>query len=213
MRLVHKIVLATLNLDKFQEFKELFAAYPDVELVPAGELIRNPGGLKFVETHQTYLENAAAKARLCNTASHYPALGDDSGLEVLVLDGKPGVRSHRYATPRAGVSQDQANIDLLLKEVSGKSPGKPIQARFVSTLAIVMEGIMLHTTGTLDGTIVDRPRGTLGFGYDSIFVPTDSDKTLAEMTAAEKNRISHRAKALHELMALVKNNGIVFAKP
>ena len=80
MRLVHKIVLATLNADKLQEFKELFASYPKVELVMASDLIRNPAGLSLVEKFDTYLENAAAKARLCQSASHYPSLGDDSGL-------------------------------------------------------------------------------------------------------------------------------------
>ena len=214
MRLAHTIVLATLNLDKFDEFKELFAAYPTLVLEPAAKQVRNSEGLKFVEKHDSYLENAVAKARLCNHASHYPALADDSGIEVEALGGKPGVHSHRYASPKAGMSQDQANTELLLKEIqaAGKSvEGTP--ARFVATLALVVEGILLHATGILEGTLTNRPRGTQGFGYDPIFIPKGSDKTFAEMTSPEKNKISHRAKALKNLMNQIEANGIVLAKP
>lgn len=210
MRLSNKILLATLNRDKFEEFRTLYSAYPDIELVMADQLLRNPQKLGLVETHDTYLENALAKARLANQGSHYPSLADDSGLEVDALGGKPGVRSHRYASFQAGLSQDQANIQKLMTELAGK-PTRA--ARFVCTLVLLIEGIMIHATGVLEGTITDTPRGTNGFGYDPVFVPKGSSRTFAEMTDAEKNMISHRAKALHELMAKVKNHGIVVAKP
>ena len=122
---------------------------------------------------------------------------------------KPGVRSHRYATPKAGISQDEANTQLLLTELGSKSRN----ARFVCTLALLVEGIMIHATGTLEGTIIDKPRGDEGFGYDPIFVPKGSNKTLAEMSLEEKNGISHRTLAVRELMTQVKNHGVVFAKP
>lgn len=210
MRLSHKIVLATTNRQKFEEFVHLFEAYPDVELVRADEVLRNAPKLAMVETHSTYLDNAVAKARLANHGAHYPALADDSGLEVMGLEGKPGVRSHRYAPPRAGLSQDEANVELLLKELHGRTQR---QARFVSTLALCIEGLLIHGTGVLEGTILEKPRGTHGFGYDPIFQPQGSTQSLAEMTTTEKNSISHRAKALHELMSQVKAHGIVFAKP
>lgn len=220
MRHSNKIVLASMNPDKFKEFSALLSAYPEVELVPAEGLIRNPEKLAFVETHDTYLENAIAKARLANTGSHYPSLADDSGLEAEGLDGKPGVRSHRFAKIQVGVgpgavsriSQDKANMDLLLQELKAR-PGASRNARFVASLALMIEGILVHSTGVLEGTIIDQPRGTHGFGYDPIFVPKGSQKTLAEMTEQEKNAISHRAKALHDLMAQVKARGIVFARP
>src|SRR4051812_7049512 len=117
MRLSNRILLATLNRDKFEEFRTLFSAYPDIELVTAESILRNPERLAYVERYDTYLENSMAKARLANQGSHFPTLADDSGLEVEGLDWKPGVRSHRYATPKAGVSQDQANIDRLLSEL------------------------------------------------------------------------------------------------
>jgi XTP/dITP diphosphohydrolase len=209
MRLSNKVLLATQNRDKYDEFHALFGPYPEIELVMAKEILRNVEGLRLVENHATYLENAMAKARMVNLAAHYPALGDDSGLEVMALEGKLGVRSHRYARPQAGMSQDQANNELLLKELAGK----PRDARFVCTLSLVIEGISLSATGTLEGSIIESPRGTNGFGYDPLFVPKGQNKTLAEMLSSEKNQISHRAKALHELMTTVKNHGLVFAKP
>src|SRR5688572_13010573 len=110
MRLSNRIVFASQNREKFEEFQMLLSAYPGLVLVPAEELIRNPGGLKFAEKYETYFDNASAKARLANQASHYPSLADDSGLEVDALKGRPGVRSHRYSTPKAGQSQEEANI-------------------------------------------------------------------------------------------------------
>jgi XTP/dITP diphosphohydrolase len=210
MRLANKIVLATLNMNKFDEFRSILKAYPEIELVPAEQVIRNARNLAFVEHYDTYTENAIAKARLANQGAHYPCLADDSGLEVLALEGKPGARSHRYATPKAGVSQDQANVDLLLSELSRANTR---EARFVCQLALLVEGIMVQATGVLEGTITEKPRGTLGFGYDPVFIPKGSSKTLAEMTSEEKNAISHRALAVHELMKQVKSHGIVFAKP
>ena len=86
-------------------------------------------------------------------------------------------------------------------------------ARFVTSLAMCMEGILVHVSGELAGKIADEPRGDQGFGYDSVFIPEGSTKTLGEMTEAEKNSLSHRAKAVHELMRQVRLRGIVLAKP
>lgn len=210
MRLANKVVLASTNRQKFDEFQCIMAAYPEIELVPASELIRNPDGLAKVEFHNTYLENAIAKARLANQSCHYPSLSDDSGLEVDFLDGKPGVRSHRFAPPQARVSQEQANIQLLLSQMKS-APTR--SAKFVCTLVLTIEGILLHSTGILQGTISESPRGNFGFGYDPIFIPDGGTRTLAEMSEADKNAISHRGKALQSLMAQAKAHGIVFAKP
>jgi len=217
MRLSNRIILASTNSEKFREFSALLQAYPDIELVPAEGIVRNAEKLAFVENHATYLENAIAKARLANQGTHHPALADDTGLEVQALEGRPGVRSHRYAKATTGallprISQDQANRELLLTELKGK-PETQRTARFVTVVALLIEGILVHATGILDGTIAEAPRGEQGFGYDSIFIPKGSQKTLAEMTEADKNAVSHRAQAIHELMAQVKARGIVFAKP
>jgi XTP/dITP diphosphohydrolase len=209
MRLSNRIVVATQNRDKIDEFRSLFAPWPEIELIPASEVLRNAERIGFAERFDTYLDNAVAKARLANMGSHYPCLADDSGLEVEGLGGKPGVRSHRFASPKPGLTQDQANNELLLKELAGKSR----EARFVCTLALVIEGIMITASGALEGQIMEKAAGTQGFGYDPLFVPKGSSKTLAEMTAIEKNAISHRAKAVQELMNQVRAHGIVFAKP
>ncbi len=212
MRLSNKILLASTNREKFEEFRDLLAPFVGLELIPAEKFIRNAANLAFAERHETYLENAVAKARLANTACHYPCLADDSGLEVEQLKGRPGVRSHRFATPKAGMSQDEANTELLLTELRNTTQAER-KARFVCTLALLVEGIMITAEGHLEGTIADRPRGTEGFGYDPVFIPDGSGKTLAEMSASEKNSISHRAKALHQLMAKLESHGITLAKP
>jgi XTP/dITP diphosphohydrolase len=221
MRVAHQIVFASTNHHKLQEFNSLLALYPDhpeARFVSAETLLRNPEKLGFAEVYPTYLENAAAKARLCNQASHYPALADDSGLEVFALDGRPGVRSARYAKLPPGVlqsplNQDRANVEQVLRDLAASSHPGERKARFVCTLALVMEGLMLHASAALEGTLLETPRGTHGFGYDPIFVPEGSDRTLAEMTTEEKNALSHRRKALDQLMLQIRARGIVFAKP
>lgn len=130
MRLSEKIVLASSNREKLEEFRSIFEAYPEVEIVPAHEILRNVEKLQFAERYDTYLENALAKGRLGNQGSHYPTLADDSGLECDALDGKPGVRSHRYASPKARKTQDEANRELLLKEMQSATNRA---ARFVCT--------------------------------------------------------------------------------
>ena len=128
MRVVNQIVLASLNPHKFLEFKALLASYPPLELLSVEGLIRNAASIDKVEVHDNYVANALAKARLANQGCHYPALADDSGLEVLALQGRPGVRTRRYATAKPGQSQDAANIEKLLDELKGK-PESERQAR------------------------------------------------------------------------------------
>ncbi len=210
MRIAHKIILASTNRHKLEEFQALLSGHPEIDLTSPEAIIRNPEQLSAVETFDNYRENALAKARLCNQGAHYPCLADDSGIEVLALEGKPGVRSHRYATPKKGLSQDQANVEQLLKEMVGKSDRT---ARFVCHLVLLIEGIAIHSIGVQEGTLASAPRGKNGFGYDPIFIPKGSDRTLAEMSAAEKNAVSHRYLALQNLLSQIKSHGIVFAKP
>jgi XTP/dITP diphosphohydrolase len=212
MRVCNQIVLASMNPHKFLEFRSLLTQHPEFEFLSIEGLIRNSDKLDLVETHDNYLENATAKARLANRGCHYPCLGDDSGLEVEALGGRPGVKTRRYATPKAGQSQDQANIEKLLSELQGKSASER-QARFVATLSLVIEGVSISATGILEGTIAESPRGTHGFGYDPIFIPKGSQLTLAEMSTHEKNSISHRGRALSELLMIAKAKGIQFSKP
>lgn len=215
MRFSNKIVLASTNGDKLKEFKEIWKIVPEVEITSPELVIRNVDKLALVEVHATYLENAIAKSRIANQGSHYPCLADDSGLEVDALDGKPGVHSFRYAkTPHAlsKIEQYRANLELLLSELSQK-PQAPKTGRFICALALTMEGVSIHATGTLEGTIIETPKGQNGFGYDPVFVPKGYSKTLAEMTENEKNKISHRAEAVRALLSKIKEHGFIFVKP
>jgi XTP/dITP diphosphohydrolase len=199
MRTVNQIVLASTNDHKYLELKALLARTPGIELISPVGLLRNADKIGIVETHSTYLENAAAKARLVNQGCHYPALADDSGLEVLFLEGQPGVRSAR-----------DWNVDKVLAALKGQGNR---EARFVTTLALVIEGTLLHATGVLEGVLTESPRGANGFGYDPIFVPKGETRTLAEMTETEKNAISHRARALEGLFRECQVHGIQWVKP
>ncbi len=211
MRLSNKILLASLNRGKFNEFQALFAQrIPEVELLPAELFIRNAERLALAEKGETYFENAASKARLANLAAHYPALADDSGIEVLALEGRPGVRSHRYAAPQPHLSQDQANVEKMLQEMQGK-PQR--EARYVCELALIIEGILIHATGTLEGVLATEPRGKGGFGYDPIFIPRGKTQSFAELPAETKNSISHRALAVEDLLNQIRSRGITFARP
>lgn len=205
MRSTKKIVLASTNKHKLKEFRHLFAAYPDLEIVSPAGLLRNPEKIGVVEVHNTYLENASAKARLVGQGTNYPALADDTGLEVEALNGRPGIKSARFA---AGTGKD--NVTLLLSELENVSNRN---AQFVCVLAFYMEGLLLHAEGRMEGTIIEAPRGEGGFGYDAVFLPKNAQRTLAEMNMAEKNSISHRAHAVHELMLFIRSKGISIARP
>lgn len=212
MRTADKIVLASNNVGKFREFEALLKPFTSAHLVPVEGLLRNSEKLGLVETHHTYLENAIAKARLVNQGCHYPALSDDTGIEIEALSGKPGVTSHRYAKmPGASKqAQSQANRELVLTELKGK-PSR--RARFVTVVALLIEGILIHAEGMLEGQIAETPKGDHGFGYDSIFIPEGATKTLAEMTEYEKNALSHRARAVEALFQRIRERRIVLAKP
>jgi len=212
MRVANTIVLASTNRHKFEEFETLFKKYPELTIAPVQDYIRNSAKLGLLETSDQYLENAKAKARACNHGCHYPSLADDSGLEVMAMEGRPGVRSHRYAIAKTGQTQDQANILKLLEELKNV-PAEQRNARFVCHLALVMEGTIFHSVGTLEGTIATQPSGVEGFGYDPVFIPKGSNKTLAEMSPTEKNKISHRSIAVAQLMQTLSTEEIVIARP
>ena len=210
MRTSHTLVLASTNRHKFEEMTLLFKPYPEVTLVPVNEFIRNPEKIGSVETSDHYTENAIAKARLANHGCHLPCLADDSGIEVEALAGKPGARSHRYGIPKKGETQDQANIEKLLAALKGS---KNRNARFICHLALVLEGTLVQSVGILEGTIAESISGSAGFGYDPIFIPKDYTQTLAEIGIDQKNKISHRARAVALLMEEIKKKDIILAKP
>ena len=145
------------------------------------------------ETADTLEGNAMQKARYVKEKFGYDCFADDTGLEVVALNGAPGVYSARYAGPG---HDSEANMQKLLKELEGKTNR---QARFRTVIALLLEGEEHTFEGIVPGTILTERRGTAGFGYDPVFVPEGFKETFAEMGNEEKNRISHRARAVQKL--------------
>lgn len=184
-------VLATVNPDKAQEMRAVLDGL-DVQLVA------RPEGAPEVEESEDTLEgNALLKARALVEATGCAAIADDTGLFVDALDGRPGVRSARYAGEAASYED---NVQRLLDELDGVDENKRgAQFRTVIVVAYPDRGPRV-VEGTLDGSITSGPRGGQGFGYDPVFAPTGAGgRTLAEMTSDEKNAISHRGNALRAL--------------
>jgi XTP/dITP diphosphohydrolase len=148
------------------------------------------------ETGSTYLENAMLKARAVAAFTDGPALADDSGIEVDALGGAPGPRSARYAGKDAS---EERNLRALIGAVAGvPSGGRTARYRCVAAVAFP-DGRDVWTEGVCEGTLITKPRGSGGFGYDPIFVPAGWDSTMAELSAEEKDRISHRGRAFRAL--------------
>ena len=190
-----RLVLATSNPDKAREIVEMLGGSGlAVELVP------RPAGVPDVdEVGETLEDNARIKAQTLVDATGLPALADDTGLEVVALDGAPGVRSARFAGEHADAVDNTQKLLTLLDGVADDRR----TARF-ATVALVRwpDGREVAALGTVEGTIVREPRGTSGFGYDPVFQPAGGGgRTFAEMTAAEKHAISHRGRALRTLAA------------
>ena len=190
-----QVVVATSNPGKLAELDRILAGL-DVELRPMGDFdLPSP-----VEDGDTFEANALIKARAASEATGLAALADDSGLEVDALDGAPGVRSARYADDVEGFgSGDDANNRRLVHELRGV-PEEQRTARFVCVAALVVPGRDAATErGTMEGRIVDEPRGAGGFGYDPHFVSVGETRSNAELTADEKDARSHRGAAFRAL--------------
>lgn len=184
-----KIILATRNRGKIEEMRTLLAGLP-VEVISLRE---RPDLPAVEEDGDSFAGNALKKAVAAARAGGELALADDSGLEVEALGGLPGVRSARFAGPGAG---DRANNMLLLQKLEGVPPERR-GARFRCAVAVARpEGETHLIEETCAGRIAEAPRGQNGFGYDPLFVYEPAGLTFAEMEPAEKNRVSHRGKAL-----------------
>ncbi|MFQ5655608.1 MAG: RdgB/HAM1 family non-canonical purine NTP pyrophosphatase, partial [Planctomycetota bacterium] len=187
------ILLASNNSHKRAEILRLLGLREGTLLSP-GEVANDPP--TPAEDGQSYLENAVIKARAFSLWARLTALADDTGLEVSALGGRPGLRTARYAGPDAG---DRANLDRLLEELAEVREDRR-QARFVCVLALCRgEETLFEARGVCPGRITTAPRGGGGFGYDPIFVPEGETRTFAEMAESEKDRISHRGRALRLL--------------
>jgi XTP/dITP diphosphohydrolase len=198
MALPRQIALATKNEHKLVEITRICSDWP-VEWLTVHD--RDPGTFPDVdETGETYLDNAALKARAVADALGMFALADDSGIEVDALGGRPGPRSARFAG--AGAT-DERNLAELIRSVRG-IPAAGLTARYRCVAASAApSGELISTEGLCEGTLTTKPRGSGGFGYDPIFVPVGWDRTMAELEPDEKDRISHRGRAFRALRALL----------
>ncbi len=197
-----KLVLATHNAKKLAELRRLVAEQRlAFEVLGLDDVRSYP---EPAETERSFEGNALLKARACVAATGLPALADDSGIAVDLLNGMPGVRSARWAGSGA---TDQANLDLLIAQLDDTDPADRT-ARFVCAVAYVAPDGTEHVLReTMEGRLVSVPRGGNGFGYDPIFVAEGHSRTNAELSPAEKDAISHRGKAVRAMLGWLTERG------
>ncbi len=192
-----RIILATRNQHKIKELDYFLADLP----IEVSTLNDYPTVPSLVEDGTTFEENAIMKARRVFEETGVLSLSDDSGLEVYFMNGRPGVHSARYAGTK---SNDDANNSKLLFEMRGVPPRRR-GAQFRAVLALVGKGIEETTQGLCPGKLAESPRGINGFGYDPIFIPESYSRTYAELSAEEKNSLSHRSKAFEKMRDVLKS--------
>lgn len=186
--MIPRLAVASKNPDKVSEIEEILGSVGLVD-----EIVRDLMWEDVEETGATLEENALLKARAVVEATGLPVIADDTGLEVVALGGGPGVHTARFAGPDATYTE---NVEKMLAELDGLEDRG---ARFRTVVALVFpDGVEMVTEGSVEGVITTAPRGSGGFGYDPIFEV--GGRTLAEMTSGEKNALSHRARAIRELV-------------
>jgi len=192
-RPVVEVLVATTNEGKLREIRDLFSSGPvHIKLYSLKDF---PVSGTCAETGRSFMENAASKALFYSRqVEDVYTIGDDSGLEVGVLNGAPGVHSARYSDPGA---TDQRNIEKLLAELRDIPEPK---AKFVTAVCLCKNGQIIATfTGEVEGVIIGEKRGSHGFGYDPVFYYPPLEKTFGQLSVEEKNRVSHRAKAIEKV--------------
>jgi XTP/dITP diphosphohydrolase len=188
-----KLIFATNNEHKVEEIQAAIGNIMDViSLKEAGIDIDIP------EPHVTLEENASEKSKVIHELTRLNCFSEDTGLETEALNGEPGVKSARYAGEDKSFDK---NIDKLLDKLTDISNRK---ARFRTVISLILEEKEYLFEGICEGEILNSRRGNKGFGYDAVFVPTGSDKSFAEMTIEEKNKFSHRKKAVDQMITFLK---------
>lgn len=197
-----RLVIATRNVHKTRELRELLGSQ-----FILNDLTSHPEIAEVIEDGVTFEENAGRKARAVSRQLPGLVLADDSGLEVDSLGGAPGIFSARYAGEKAS---DRDNREKLLRELA-EIPSNKRAARFCCVLVLARAGEVLGTfRGEVSGTILGEERGVRGFGYDPLFQPNDCTKSFAELSAAEKNALSHRGAAVRQLKEFLERKNLPF---
>jgi XTP/dITP diphosphohydrolase len=201
-----RLVLASSNPGKLREYREMLEPL-GIEVVPQSEL----GVPEADEPHDTFVENALAKARLASRQAGMPAFADDSGICVEALGGEPGVRSARYADgpdadrPEPRAAQDRRNNEKLMAALRGQDNTR---AHYYCVIVLVRHAgdpEPLIAEGRWHGQVIASPRGANGFGYDPYFLLPELGRTAAELTPDDKNALSHRGKALRRLVQMLEH--------
>lgn len=198
---MRRVVLGTGNAGKLAEMRAILAGH-DLEVIPQSEFGITPP----VEDGASFVANALIKARHAAAQAGLPAIADDSGLEVDALDGRPGLHSARYAGPAAS---GRDNNELLLGELAGIPDGRR-GARYRCAIVFVRHAadpLPVIAEASWEGRIGREPRGAGGFGFDPLFIVDGDSRTAAELSAQEKNRVSHRGQALSALAAQMREAG------
>ena len=205
---MRNLIIATRNRHKTRELGEILGPDWMVEDLTGREDLPEPE-----ENGATFEENAAIKALAASRAIRGLVLADDSGLEVDLLDGAPGIRSARYAGEKA---TDKENRDRLLAELAHANhvEEEPMTARFRCAMALAEEGALLATfSGAVEGRVALAEAGGGGFGYDPLFIPDGYSQTFAELDAETKNSLSHRARAMQQVMQWLSSRAPEDAAP
>ena len=192
-----RIVLATGNIGKLNEIRKNFSGV-DVDIVAQSEFDIP----EAIENGLTFVENAIIKARNAASYTGLPALSDDSGIEVDALNGEPGIHSARYA------GDDESNIQRLLRELDGV-PDDRRTARFQCVMVYLRHAndpVPVITQGAWEGKILEAAQGEAGFGYDPVFYVPERGCSAAQLSAEDKNSLSHRGKALRQMLAYLAAN-------
>lgn len=193
-----RVVLATRNARKLDELRRILDdAGLGIELIGTEAFADLPD---IPETGTSFAANALLKARAVAAHTGLPAIADDSGLAVDALNGMPGIYSARWAG-RHG--DDRANLELLLGQLADVPEGRRGAAFHCAAAVVTPDGEERFVEGTLEGTVIDAPRGRNGFGYDPVFVPRGEARTTAEMSPEEKDAMSHRGRALRALVPVL----------
>ena len=195
-----RVVLATQNAHKLIEMRRILdEAGLDIELVGTDQF---PDLSDVVENGSTFAANALLKARSVCAETGLPAIADDSGLGVDALNGMPGIFSARWSGSHG---DDLANLNLLLGQLTDVPDARRGAAFHCAAAVVLPDGAERVVEGTIDGTLIREPRGTNGFGYDPIVVPVGESRTTGEMSAEEKDSISHRGRAMRALVPVLRD--------
>ncbi len=191
---IMKLIFATNNQHKAEEVKAVVS--DSIEIITLKEAGIN---IDIPEPHDTLEANASEKSRTIYELTKTNCFSEDTGLEVVALNGEPGVKSARYA---GDLRSFDKNIEKLLQKLLNK-PDKT--ARFRTIISLIIDGKETQFEGVCNGQIINEKRGTQGFGYDPVFIPDDADKTFGEMSLEEKKGHSHRTKATEKLVAFLNS--------